>query len=388
MSHDLFVSYSQDDAAVMRTITASLEARNVRCWIAERDVNPGSDFADSIMQSIEQSKLMLLLLSSHSDASPHVIREIQHALQSGVGVIPLRLEDISLSRRMRYFLGPQHWLDVFGAQLDKCLERLGNTVVERLSIGHVPGGSSSTTEQMSSVPHILAPTGLAPPGPDRRVITADGQIAIADVSDVLSWGWTGERLLDELIRIDYETLSDLTESHEGHAAQWSPVFMDHPETWRLLARAPGQLVGYWHFVPLFEETYELARTGGLVDSQITTDKVRVFEFPGWYDIYFVTFCLLSGFRRPHAFLHLLSSLFTVLQELADQGVYIRGVCANAFSPSGVALCRSMALKYTCDHAEHGKIYLGAFGQILELDVTRRFPKLASAYSAALNSRGP
>jgi len=49
------------------------------CWIAPRDVIPGFHYADGIVRAINGSKLLVLVLSEHAIASPHVRKEIERA---------------------------------------------------------------------------------------------------------------------------------------------------------------------------------------------------------------------------------------------------------------------------------------------------------------------
>ena len=97
---------------------------------------------------------------------------------------------------------------------------------------------------------------------------------IASLSDVYEWGWTGYDLLESLITdIDLRTLPALTEKAEGTPEQWVPVFVNHPDTWRLLIAGPKQIVGYWHFVPLLDDMYDFAKRGELSDSDITCNRM-------------------------------------------------------------------------------------------------------------------
>jgi len=185
-------------------------------------------------------------------------------------------------------------------------------------------------------------------------------VEIASVDDVLAWGWDGKRLLDELISLDHQTIEGMSELDEGRTEQWAPVFMDHPDTWRLLIERPGQIVGYWHFAPLFDEEFGLAKDGRLHDNQVTTDKVQPCEYPGDYNMYITIFCLKPKFRRPTEVTKLFDSFLEMLTDLARHGVFFREVCANAFSPSGVALCRNFGMTPVKPHVSRGVIYIKQF----------------------------
>src|SRR5215213_10899214 len=59
VSHDVFISHSAVDKAVARAACAVLESHGIRCWIAPRDVRPGMDWAESIIDAINDTKVMV-----------------------------------------------------------------------------------------------------------------------------------------------------------------------------------------------------------------------------------------------------------------------------------------------------------------------------------------
>ena len=124
MAHDVFVSYSVKDKTTADAICATLEANGIRVWIAPRDVMPGSDWGESIIEAIEQSKVMILVFSANSNASPQIKREIERSVNKGVTVVPFRIDDILPSKTLEYFISTQHWLDAFTPPLEKHLDNL------------------------------------------------------------------------------------------------------------------------------------------------------------------------------------------------------------------------------------------------------------------------
>ena len=56
MAHDVFVSYSSKDKPTADAVCATLEGRGIRCWVARRDILPGTDWGESIIDAIEQSR--------------------------------------------------------------------------------------------------------------------------------------------------------------------------------------------------------------------------------------------------------------------------------------------------------------------------------------------
>ncbi len=136
MAHDVFISYSSKDKIVADAVCASLEARKIRCWIAPRDVLPGEVYAEALIESLNESRLMVLVFSANSNESPQVIREVERAVNKGIPIIPFRIEDVIPSKSMEYFVSSSHWLDAMTPPLEKHLQRLGETVELFLNKGH------------------------------------------------------------------------------------------------------------------------------------------------------------------------------------------------------------------------------------------------------------
>jgi hypothetical protein len=126
MARDVFISYSTQDRPVAEKVCAALEEGGIKCWIAPRDVPFGADYEEAIVDGIASSRLLVLVLSSHSNASPHVKREIQNACAGygGKPIIPLRIEEIEYNKALRYYLGSTQWLDASTPPLEQHLGRL------------------------------------------------------------------------------------------------------------------------------------------------------------------------------------------------------------------------------------------------------------------------
>jgi hypothetical protein len=126
--HEVFITYSHFDKPIADAICAALENNAIRCWIAPRDVRPGEEFPDAIIKAINSSTIMVLIFSSHSNSSPHVVRELTKAVSKGVIIIPFRIEDAPLSGAMEYLIGLPHWLDALTPPLENHINRLVTTV--------------------------------------------------------------------------------------------------------------------------------------------------------------------------------------------------------------------------------------------------------------------
>jgi hypothetical protein len=134
MAHDVFISYSGPDKSAAQALCAILEKNGVRCWIAPRDIAPGSDWGGSIVNAIGAARMMLLVFSASANASNQIKREVECAANAGVTIVPLRIEDIKPTESFKYFLGNIHWLDAFPPPLEKHLEQAAEKLRGILSV--------------------------------------------------------------------------------------------------------------------------------------------------------------------------------------------------------------------------------------------------------------
>jgi hypothetical protein len=159
MSRDVFVSYSLPDRDCAFELVARLEGRGLSVWIAPRDISPAAEWAEEIIDAISSARLMLLVFSAHSNASPQVRREVERAIHKQLPVLPFRLEDLAPSKSLEYFLSSQHWLDGFPAPREAHYERLCAHVIARL------GAADAAASLMAPAAGAAAPDRAAAPAP-------------------------------------------------------------------------------------------------------------------------------------------------------------------------------------------------------------------------------
>ena len=155
MSHDAFISYSSRDKAVADAACAALEASGVRCWIAPRDIMPGAEWGEAIIDAINQCRAFILIFSANANESPQIRREVERAVSKGIAIIPVRIQDIAPARSLEYFIGTVHWLDALTPPLEAHLRRLVETVKTLLQIDPtLPRIVSPGVASASSVPRL------------------------------------------------------------------------------------------------------------------------------------------------------------------------------------------------------------------------------------------
>ena len=151
--HDVFVSYASHDAAVAQKACSALEAAGFPCWIAPRNVVPGTMYADGIVHAIDDSSILVLILSAHAVASAHVGREIERAVSKRHPVVALRIDAAPLTPAFEYFLNQSQWIE--GGGSDAAIAQLVGAVGQHLA----PGTAASPTHaNQASVVRLRAAT--------------------------------------------------------------------------------------------------------------------------------------------------------------------------------------------------------------------------------------
>jgi hypothetical protein len=128
LSHQVFISCSSHDRTVGNATCAILERHGYRCWIAPRDIMPGREWAEAIVEGIAGAKIFVLIFSTNANDSPQVRREVERAVHHGLVVVPLRIENVPPSRSLEYFMSAPHWLDAMTPPLERHLDHLAEVV--------------------------------------------------------------------------------------------------------------------------------------------------------------------------------------------------------------------------------------------------------------------
>ena len=113
MGHSVFISYSTKNTNTAKAICHILEENKMKCWIAPRDIIPGSDYADCIDQAISSCTVFVLVFSGHAQESKWVKGELNVAFDSNKIIVPFRVENVSLHGAMRVILNDKHWLEAY-----------------------------------------------------------------------------------------------------------------------------------------------------------------------------------------------------------------------------------------------------------------------------------
>jgi hypothetical protein len=179
MAHDVFISYAHEDKLTADAVCAKLEEKQVRCWIAPRDVRPGETWPAAVANAIDGSKVMVLVFSAHTNLSNQIPNEVTRAVDRGLVLVPLRIEDVLPGLDLSLFLTRPHWLDAVTPPLEKHLEELCRAVAsfledsgpEDLEEPEEPNPEPELTPEQEPEPHAAQNGPVLPGAPSQETVT-------------------------------------------------------------------------------------------------------------------------------------------------------------------------------------------------------------------------
>ena len=158
----VFISYSSHDAAVAQAVCSALEKAGFPCWIAPRDVVPGTLYAEGIIRAINESAILVLILSESAVASPHVGKELERSASKRHPIIAIRVDNSPLTPAFEYFLSESQWVDQGTDGRDAAIDKLVDAV--RLHLMPAAGSAqlkSPETPVDRPRPRLPRPTRIA-----------------------------------------------------------------------------------------------------------------------------------------------------------------------------------------------------------------------------------
>jgi hypothetical protein len=175
----VFISYATEDKTRAEAVCENLEIAGSQCWIAPRDIGLGKLYSEEIVSALLSCRAVVLLLSSSSNKSRHVVNEIDRAFNRGVPILVLRVEDVEPVGALAYYVNGFQWLAAFSPPLKSHLGRLCEY------IGSVPGARA-----LSPVV-VEAPIGqFCLPWPAKNRLSAKVRNAAVLLTDVNSLSLT------------------------------------------------------------------------------------------------------------------------------------------------------------------------------------------------------
>jgi hypothetical protein len=88
MSYNVFLSHSSKDAQWAGWVKQEAAVVGIDVYLFEHDPQPGRYIAEKVQQAIRVCDAVMVLLTQHSESSPHVQQEIGFAQAAGKTIVP------------------------------------------------------------------------------------------------------------------------------------------------------------------------------------------------------------------------------------------------------------------------------------------------------------
>ena len=150
-NQDVFISHSSADSKLAYAMCDYLEEKGIRCWVAPRDVQGGTEYAEAIIMGIRSCKIMVVLFNKNANDSIYVKNEVERAFTYKSILIPFKLDQTIPSATLELFLGSVHSLDATNGNPEDCFDLLYQ------NCARVLGKKERVTEE-KPVPPIITET--------------------------------------------------------------------------------------------------------------------------------------------------------------------------------------------------------------------------------------
>jgi DNA-binding CsgD family transcriptional regulator len=118
-----------------------------------------------------------------------------------------------------------------------------------------------------------------------------------------------------------------------------------------------EIVGYWHFLILRDDAFEKAKSGRLIDKELTINDLSYPVLPSDnHHLYFLCFTILEKHRNHKTFKMMLYTFIKQIEIYAEDDIYFTDIIANAYTLLGESLCNTLNMEFLNNHIECGKIY--------------------------------
>lgn len=151
----LFISHSSKDDDLAAGVVQHLVGLGVPCWIAPGDIPPGEDWAESVLQAIDNAGCLLLVATVSSFASGQVRREIERAADKGILILAEVFDGAAIPDWLKYHVNEENFSffdrrDIPDAALQIMLKLQDNSVG---CSGALPQGNPLQSTDLQELMH-------------------------------------------------------------------------------------------------------------------------------------------------------------------------------------------------------------------------------------------
>ena len=185
MSAEVFVSYARTDRERVVELVERMRSAGIGVWVDEGGIHGASLWGQEIVDAIDASKVMVLMISDSSITSDNVVKELSIASEEKKPILPVYLQRSQLPKSMRYQLAGIQHIEFFEGQEDEAFQSM------LVSLSRL-GVSAGETETKQDPPPEIVPKDQsatatnAPVSPGRKSSLVTALLALAVIGLVLA----------------------------------------------------------------------------------------------------------------------------------------------------------------------------------------------------------
>ena len=137
MSAEVFVSYARTDRERVMELVERMRSAGIGVWVDEGGIHGASLWGQEIVDAIDVSKVMILMISDSSITSDNVVKELSIASEDKKPILPVYLHRAEIPKSMRYQLAGIQHIEFFEGQEDEAFQSM---LVSLSDWAFLPGG--------------------------------------------------------------------------------------------------------------------------------------------------------------------------------------------------------------------------------------------------------
>lgn len=149
-SHDIFISYSKKDSAIVHKYVDLLRSYGYKVWMDTSSLPSGHEFAEKIVEAIENTKVFLFFSSKNSNDSQWTQGEVIAAINSHKVIVPIKIDNSPFGRKIMLMMLPLNHIDTTVLSPDEAEKKIISAMEELLG-GHLPEGKGEPTGRGTTV---------------------------------------------------------------------------------------------------------------------------------------------------------------------------------------------------------------------------------------------
>ena len=146
MSAEVFVSYARTDRERVMELVERMRSAGIGVWVDEGGIHGASLWGQEIVDAIDASKVMVLMISDSSITSDNVVKELSIASEEKKPILPVYLQRSQLPKSMRYQLAGIQHIEFFEGQEDEAFQSM---LVSLSRLGVSAGGAEAKPDSTS-----------------------------------------------------------------------------------------------------------------------------------------------------------------------------------------------------------------------------------------------